>query len=181
MMPDLDGLEVCRRLRSQPSTSQIPIIMFTAKSEVGDKVDGFQSGADDYLTKPIHPNDLAARVDAALQRSAQKRLSVQPTTTAQVIGLLGVRGGVGTTTLALNLAAAMANADGERRVIWLIFKPVPQISRPSWDWYSRRSGRVGQSGTQRDYPSGAWTTPDSPCERYVAIGQCRSACAGGSC
>ncbi len=117
MMPDLDGLEVCRRLRSQPSTSQIPIIMFTAKSDVGDKVDGFQSGADDYLTKPIHPNDLAARVDAALQRSAQKRLSVQPTTTAQVIGLLGVRGGVGTTTLALNLAAAMANADGERRVI----------------------------------------------------------------
>lgn len=117
MMPDLDGLEVCRRLRSQPSTSQIPIIMFTAKSDVGDKVDGFQSGADDYLTKPIHPNDLAARVDAALQRSAQKRLSVQPPTTAQVIGLLGVRGGVGTTTLALNLAAAMANADGERRVI----------------------------------------------------------------
>lgn len=117
MMPDLDGLEVCRRLRSQPSTSQIPIIMFTAKSDVGDKVDGFQSGADDYLTKPIHPNDLAARVDAALQRSAQKRLNVQPTTTAQVIGLLGVRGGVGTTTLALNLAAAMANADGERRVI----------------------------------------------------------------
>jgi len=117
MMPDLDGLEVCRRLRSQPSTSQIPIIMFTAKSDVGDKVDGFQSGADDYLTKPIHPNDLATRVDAALQRSAQKRLSVQPTTTAHVIGLLGVRGGVGTTTLALNLAAAMANADGERRVI----------------------------------------------------------------
>lgn len=117
MMPDLDGLEVCRRLRSQPSTSQIPIIMFTAKSDVGNKVDGFQSGADDYLTKPIHPNDLATRVDAALQRSAQKRLSVQPTTTAHVIGLLGVRGGVGTTTLALNLAAAMANADGERRVI----------------------------------------------------------------
>ncbi len=117
MMPDLDGLEVCRRLRSQPSTSQIPIIMFTAKSDVGDKVDGFQSGADDYLTKPIHPNDLAARVDAALQRSAQKRLNAQPTTTAHVIGLLGVRGGVGTTTLAMNLAAALANADGERRVI----------------------------------------------------------------
>lgn len=132
MMPDLDGLEVCRRLRSQPSTSQIPIIMFTAKSDVGDKVDGFQSGADDYLTKPIHPNDLAARVDAALQRSAQKRLNVQPTTTAQVIGLLGVRGGVGTTTLALNLAAAMANADGERRVILVDLQTsAANIAQPS--------------------------------------------------
>lgn len=117
MMPDLDGLEVCRRLRSQPTTNHIPIIMFTAKSQVGDKVDGFQSGADDYLTKPIHPNDLAARVDAVLQRSAQKRRSTQPTAAAQVIGFLGVRGGVGTTTLALNAAAALANADGERRVI----------------------------------------------------------------
>jgi len=117
MMPDLDGLEVCRRLRSQPATSQIPIIMFTAKSQVGDKVDGFQSGADDYLTKPIHPDNLAARVDAALQRSAQKRLSMQPASAAQVIGFLGVRGGVGATTLALNTAAALANADGERRVV----------------------------------------------------------------
>jgi DNA-binding response OmpR family regulator len=117
MMPDLDGLEVCRRLRSQPATSHIPIIMFTAKSQVGDKVDGFQSGADDYLTKPIHPNDLAARVDAALQRSAQKRHNTPPASIAQVIGFLGVRGGVGTTTLALNTAAALANADGERHVI----------------------------------------------------------------
>jgi DNA-binding response OmpR family regulator len=117
MMPDLDGLEVCRRLRSQPTTCHIPVIMFTAKSQVGDKVNGFQSGADDYLTKPIHPNDLAARVDAALQRSAQKRLNVPPASIAQVIGFLGVRGGVGTTTLALNAAAALANADGERHVI----------------------------------------------------------------
>ena len=117
MMSDLDGLEVCRRLRSQPTTCHIPVIMFTAKSQVGDKVNGFQSGADDYLTKPIHPNDLAARVDAALQRSAQKRLNVPPASIAQVIGFLGVRGGAGTTTLALNAAAALANADGERHVI----------------------------------------------------------------
>jgi DNA-binding response OmpR family regulator len=117
MMPDLDGLEVCRRLRSQPATSQIPVIIFTAKAQVGDKVDGFQSGADDYITKPIHPNDLAARVDAALQRSARRPINVQPASTAQVIGFLGVRGGVGATTLALNTAAALANVDGDRRVI----------------------------------------------------------------
>ena len=117
MMPDLDGLEVCRRLRSQSATSQIPVIIFTARAQVGDKVDGFQSGADDYITKPIHPNDLAARVDAALQRSALRTGNVQSAATAQVIGFLGVRGGVGTTTLALNTAAALATADGERRVI----------------------------------------------------------------
>ena len=117
MMPDLDGLEVCRRLRSQPATSQIPVIIFTARAQVGDKVDGFQSGADDYITKPIHPNDLAARVDAALQRSALRTGNVPSAAAAQTIGFLGVRGGVGTTTLALNTAAALTTADGERRVI----------------------------------------------------------------
>lgn len=118
MMPDLDGFEVCRRLRSQPATSQIPVIMFTAKAQVGAKVDGFQSGADDYLTKPIHPDDLAARVDAALQRRAQQRANTpKPAAAAHVIGFLGVKGGVGTTTLALNAAAALAHADSERRVI----------------------------------------------------------------
>lgn len=117
MMPDIDGLEVCRKLRSQPSTSHIPIIMFTAKTLVGDKVDGFQAGADDYLTKPIHPNDLAARVDAVLQRSARQRADMPLTSAARVIGFLGVKGGVGTTTLALNTAAALATADADRRVI----------------------------------------------------------------
>jgi DNA-binding response OmpR family regulator len=119
MMPDLDGLEVCRRLRSHPATSHIPIIMFTAKAQVGDKVDGFQAGADDYLTKPIHPNDLAARVEAVLQRHTQPRVTAPPTSAAvgHVIGFLGVKGGVGTTTLVLNTAAALANADSERRVI----------------------------------------------------------------
>ena len=71
MMPDINGLEVCRKLRSQPATRHIPIIMFTAKTLVGDKVEGFQAGADDYLTKPIHPDDLAAHVDAVLQRNAR--------------------------------------------------------------------------------------------------------------
>ncbi len=117
MMPDLDGLEVCRRLRSHPATSHIPIIMFTAKAQVGDKVDGFQAGADDYLTKPIHPNDLAARVEAVLQRHTQPRVTAPPTAVGQIIGFLGVKGGVGTTTLVLNTAAALANADSERRVI----------------------------------------------------------------
>src|SRR3972149_4284559 len=61
MMPGLDGFEVCRRLRSDPKTSRVPIILFTAKNQVSDKVAGFQAGADDFLTKPVHPNELASR------------------------------------------------------------------------------------------------------------------------
>ena len=112
MMPDIDGLEVCRKLRSQPSTSHIPIIMFTARTLIRDKLDGIQAGVDDYLTKPIHPNDLAARVEAVLQHSARPL-----TPAARVIGFLGVKSGVGTTTLALNTAAALAMAEADRRVI----------------------------------------------------------------
>ena len=60
MMPDMDGYEVCRRLRADTTTQHIPIIMFTAKTLVDDKVSGFEAGADDYLTKPTHPAELAA-------------------------------------------------------------------------------------------------------------------------
>jgi DNA-binding response OmpR family regulator len=117
MMPDIDGLEVCRKLRSQPSTRHIPIVMLTARTLVRDKLDGIRVGIDDYLTKPIHPNDLAARVDAVLQRSARQRAETPPTSTARVIGFLGAKSGVGTTTLALNTAAALATAKADRRVI----------------------------------------------------------------
>ncbi len=55
MMPDMDGYEVCRRLRLNEETRAIPIIMFTAKTLIDDKVQGFEACADDYLTKPTHP------------------------------------------------------------------------------------------------------------------------------
>ena len=71
MMPDMDGYEVCRRLRADPATASMPIIMFTAKTMVDDKVAGFQAGADDYLTKPVHPEELASRIEAVLLRTSQ--------------------------------------------------------------------------------------------------------------
>ncbi|MCK4725274.1 MAG: response regulator, partial [Anaerolineales bacterium] len=55
MMPDIDGFEVARRIRSNPSSANVPIIMFTAKAQVEDRVKGFEAGADDYLTKPTQP------------------------------------------------------------------------------------------------------------------------------
>ena len=105
MMPDMNGYEVSRRLRKNPTTQNIPIIMFTAKTLIDDKVAGFEAGADDYLTKPTHPAELASRVKAILMRNATQQPTVS-TTRGRTIGLLGAKGGVGTTTLALNIAVA---------------------------------------------------------------------------
>jgi two-component system, OmpR family, alkaline phosphatase synthesis response regulator PhoP len=69
MLPGIDGLEVCRRLRSDARTSGIPIIMLTAKSGESDRIVGLELGADDYVTKPFSPRELAARVKAVLRRS----------------------------------------------------------------------------------------------------------------
>ena len=68
MLPDMDGLEVCRRLRSHPTTVDIPILLLTAKDEVGSRVEGLNTGADDYLTKPFSFEELVARIRAILRR-----------------------------------------------------------------------------------------------------------------
>ncbi len=104
MMPDMNGYEVCRRLRRNDVTKTIPIIMFTAKTLIDDKVAGFEAGADDYLTKPTHPAELASRVRAILLRSAAQRQTKAGR--GMTIGVIGAKGGVGTTTVALNVAAA---------------------------------------------------------------------------
>ncbi len=70
MMPEMDGYEVCRRLRSDPETRSLPILMLTAKGQLQDKVKGFDIGADDYLAKPYDKAEFEARVKALLKRSA---------------------------------------------------------------------------------------------------------------
>ena len=67
MLPGMDGYQVCRELRS---SSQVPIIMLTARSQEMDKVTGLMNGADDYVTKPFSPVELTARVDALIRRSS---------------------------------------------------------------------------------------------------------------
>ena len=69
MLPGLDGLEVCRRLRAQDSTRATPVLVLTAKSEEADVVIGLEMGADDYLTKPFSPRELLARVRALMRRA----------------------------------------------------------------------------------------------------------------
>jgi MinD-like ATPase involved in chromosome partitioning or flagellar assembly len=109
MMPDMDGYEVTRRLRQDPQTANIPIIMFTAKTQLEDKVAGFEVGADDYLTKPTHPSELQAHVKALLSRSGQreKKSTAADVQRAHTIGVLAVRGGLGVSTISINLAAGL--------------------------------------------------------------------------
>ncbi|MFH1008572.1 MAG: winged helix-turn-helix domain-containing protein [Candidatus Latescibacterota bacterium] len=69
MLPDMEGTEVCRRIRSAPETAGLPILMLTAKGEETDRVVGFELGADDYMVKPFSPRELVLRVKAVLRRS----------------------------------------------------------------------------------------------------------------
>ena len=68
MIESLSGIEVCRRLRRLPETANVPIIMLTARVEEEDRIRGLETGADDYITKPFSPRELAARVSAVLRR-----------------------------------------------------------------------------------------------------------------
>jgi two-component system phosphate regulon response regulator PhoB len=70
MLPDLPGSEVCRQLRSDPQLRDLPILLLTAKAEEVDRVVGFELGADDYVTKPFSPRELALRVQAILRRTS---------------------------------------------------------------------------------------------------------------
>ncbi|MBI4664184.1 MAG: response regulator transcription factor [Verrucomicrobia bacterium] len=72
MLPEIDGLEVCKKLRGDPATSAIPIVMLTAKASELDRVLGLELGADDYVTKPFSPRELVLRVKNLLQRGKSR-------------------------------------------------------------------------------------------------------------
>jgi two-component system alkaline phosphatase synthesis response regulator PhoP len=74
MLPDIDGIEVCRRIRK---TSDVPILMLTARDEDVDKIIGLEVGADDYLTKPFNPRELVARVKSILRRATPERRQLE--------------------------------------------------------------------------------------------------------
>ncbi len=71
MLPDIDGMDICRILRAAPKTINIPVIMLTAKGDEHDRVRGLDIGADDYITKPFSPRELVARVKAVLRRKSE--------------------------------------------------------------------------------------------------------------
>ena len=69
MLPDMDGFEVCRRIRRDPNTAKLPVLMLTARGEVMDRVIGLELGADDYLSKPFEPRELVARIHNVFRRT----------------------------------------------------------------------------------------------------------------
>jgi two-component system alkaline phosphatase synthesis response regulator PhoP len=73
MLPQMDGLEVCRVLKSQPQTADLPLIMLTAKAEESDRIVGLELGADDYITKPFSPREVVARVKALFRRMEKSK------------------------------------------------------------------------------------------------------------
>lgn len=78
MLPGLDGIEVCSRIRADPSTTDVPVIMLTARDEEGDVVAGLEIGADDYVTKPFSTRELVARVQARLRASNGRTAQPEP-------------------------------------------------------------------------------------------------------
>ena len=78
MLPDLPGTEICRRIKSDPRTRHVPVVMLTAKGEEVDRVVGFELGADDYVTKPFSVRELVLRLKAVLRRASGGRSLEQP-------------------------------------------------------------------------------------------------------
>ncbi len=117
MMPGIDGYQVAVQLRKHPETQTIPILMFTAKSTVSDKVAGFQAGADDYLTKPIHRAELVTRIRALLQRKQRGDAEAAGVGRGRAIGFLPSKGGLGTSTLTLNVALELQKMYVHKKVI----------------------------------------------------------------
>ncbi len=131
-MPEMDGLEVCRRMRAIPKLANMPVIMFTAEDEPYQKLAGFDAGADDYLTKPTDPDEMIARIEGLLGevKESEEEPEAEGQATPEglfytapdkggvtkvaappegcMIAVLGVRGGAGATLTAINLAASIA-------------------------------------------------------------------------
>jgi two-component system alkaline phosphatase synthesis response regulator PhoP len=117
MLPGKDGLEVCKDLRKDQTTENIPIIMLTAKSQESDKIVGLELGADDYVTKPFSPKELVARIKAVLRRQKQSVNSKEIRVGGLVINYLKHKvtildRDVGLTTTEFKLLSLLASRPG---------------------------------------------------------------------
>ena len=124
MIPDLNGYEIARSIRSSPETESIPIIMFTARSQVDDKEEGVEAGADAYITKPARPRELFAQVNSILKRAPQRSAGAQAREADKgtLIGIISAKGGLGISTLAINLAVELHN-QSDKSIILSDFRP----------------------------------------------------------
>lgn len=115
MMPRVSGHEICRQIRANPGTADLPIIIVTARTQAVDRVTALESGADAFISKPINRQELLDHVNQILDESSFEQDEYQ---TGFVISLFSLRGGVGRTTLAVNMAAALRSMGHE--VVYLL-------------------------------------------------------------
>lgn len=141
-MPDMDGYEVSRTLRANPDTAELPIILFTARTQIQDKVTGFEVGADHYMTKPAHPEELLSRVRALLTRSARPQPD-ERSPRRKMIAFLGSKGGVGTSTLAVNVALALVSEPTDPRPV-ILGELVDGLATAALQLGFSRDGRIAQ-------------------------------------
>jgi len=117
-LPGLDGFEVATRIRAEEGEARhVPIIILTAEREVEQKVRALRAGADDFLIKPFHPAELLARIRSLLTRFAPRELLVGRPPLGRVHAFYGAKGGVGTTTIAINAAIALRRELGRKVVL----------------------------------------------------------------
>jgi pilus assembly protein CpaE len=115
MLPKLDGYQVATKIReTEGGTGHVPIIMLTAEREVEQKVRGLRAGADDYLIKPFHPAELLARIKSLLARFSPRDTLLARPPMGRVLAFYGAKGGVGTTTIAINAAIAFHRELGRK-------------------------------------------------------------------
>jgi pilus assembly protein CpaE len=112
IMPEMSGQEFIQRVRSDPLAAHLPIILLTGNKDMDEKIAGFEAGADDYLVKPVDPTELDLRVKALLARSRAPSIQHHTQSQAKVITVFSLRGGVGTTSTALNLSVALTQLWG---------------------------------------------------------------------
>ncbi|MBF2079703.1 MAG: response regulator transcription factor [Synechococcales cyanobacterium T60_A2020_003] len=109
MMPEMDGMEFCRRLRSLSTGQLLPFIFLSSRSETEDRILGHQMGADDYLVKPFEPRELLAKIEAQLERTHRIH--------AEIVRLLQKNGGI-TNTSASPSPAPLPLTPAEEKVFW---------------------------------------------------------------
>jgi pilus assembly protein CpaE len=114
MLPKMDGYEVAAKIRFEEGAGHVPIIMLTAEKDVEQKVRGLRAGADDYLIKPFHPAELIARIKGLLARFAHREVEVSRPPLGRILAFYGAKGGVGTTTIAINAAISLHRELGRR-------------------------------------------------------------------
>ncbi|RME09529.1 MAG: response regulator [Ardenticatenia bacterium] len=124
MLPGMDGFTLARRIRQDPKTRLIPILMLTSMGDLSDKIAGFEAGVDDYVTKPFDSNELVYRLRALLLRAEESRgaglaqVDRSAAPRGKVIAVFGTKGGVGKTLISVNLSIALQQKTQKRVAIF---------------------------------------------------------------